>query len=267
MDFGIKGKVALITGGDSGMGKATAKLLAAEGVKIALLDKTSDPLKSTVEEINEIGEVIGVQADLTNLEEVEAAKKQVLAEFGTVDILVNCAGITGAQKEFLKLTDEDWLETIEVDFMAAVRVCRAFIPEMQKSGWGRIVLVASEDAVQPYTDEMPYCAAKAAVLNLTKNLSKAYAKDGILINSVSPAFVASPMTDKMMENRSEELGVSFEEAIDSFLKEERPHLVLNRRGKAEEVAAVIAFLCSQQSSFVVGSNYRVDGGSVATVHH
>ncbi|MGB3532451.1 MAG: SDR family oxidoreductase [Microcoleaceae cyanobacterium] len=267
MDFGIKGKVALITGGDSGIGQATAKLLATEGVKIALLDKTSEKLKSAVEEVSKIGEVIAVQADLTDLEAVEAAKQEIINQFGSVDILVNCAGITGAQKDFLKLTDEDWLETIEVDFMAAVRVCRAFIPLMQKAGWGRVVLVGSEDAVQPYTDEMPYCAAKAAVLNLTKNLSKVYAKDGILINSVSPAFIATPMTDAMMQERSEKLGVEFDQAIDSFLKEERPHLVLQRRGKAQEVAAVIAFLCSQQSSFVVGSNYRVDGGSVATVHH
>ncbi|ERT06704.1 short chain dehydrogenase family protein [Lyngbya aestuarii BL J] len=267
MDFGIKGKVALITGGDSGIGQATAKLLAAEGVKIVLLDKTSQKLESAAEEIQKIGEVIAVQADLTNLEEVEVTKQKIINQFGALHILVNAAGITGAQKEFLELTDQDWYETIEVDFMAAVRVCRAFIPLMQQAGWGRIVLVGSEDAVQPYTDEMPYCAAKAAILNLTKNLSSAYAQDGILVNSVSPAFIATPMTDKMMEQRSQKLNVSFEQAIDSFLKEDRPHLVLQRRGKAQEVAAVIAFLCSEQSSFVVGSNYRVDGGSVASVHH
>ena len=265
MDFGIKGKVAVITGGDSGMGKATAKLLANEGVKIALLDKTTDKLEATVEEIGKIGEVIPVTADLTDLKQVEAAKQKVLDRFGTVHILVNCAGITGATKEFLKLTDEDWLETIDVDFMGAVRVCRAFIPVMQQEGWGRIVLIGSEDAVQPYTDEMPYCAAKAGVLNLTKNLSKAYAKDGILVNSVSPAYIATPMTDAMMEKRAKEKNMSFEEAIDTFLDEKRPHLELHRRGKAQEVAAVIAFLCSQHSSFVVGANYRVDGGSVATV--
>jgi NAD(P)-dependent dehydrogenase (short-subunit alcohol dehydrogenase family) len=265
MDFGIKDKVAVITGGDSGMGKATAKLLAAEGVKIALLDKTTEPLKETVEEINKIGEALPVSADLRNLEEVEAAKQQILDRFGTVHILVNCAGITGATKEFLELTDKDWYETIDVDFMAAVRVCRAFVPVMQKEGWGRIVLIGSEDAIQPYTDEMPYCAAKAAILNFAKNLSKVYAKDGILVNSVSPAFIATPMTDAMMEKRAKKLGVSFEEAIDSFLEEKRPHLELKRRGKAQEVAAVIAFLCSQHSSFVVGANYRVDGGSVASV--
>ena len=265
MDFGIKGKVAVITGGDSGMGKATAKLLANEGVKIALSDKTSDELQATAEEISKIGEVFPVTADLTDVEQVEAAKQQILDRFGTVNILVNCAGITGATKEFLKLTDEDWLETINVDFMSAVRVCRAFIPVMQKEGWGRIVLIGSEDAIQPYTDEMPYCAAKAGILNLTKNLSKAYAKDGILINSVSPAYIATPMTDAMMEKRAKENNMSFEQAIETFLDEKRPHLELHRRGKAQEVAAVIAFLCSQHSSFVVGANYRVDGGSVATV--
>ena len=265
MDFGIKDKVAVITGGDSGMGKATAKLLAAEGVKIALSDKTTDELKATAAEINKIGEAIPVTADLRKLKDVEAAKKQILDHFGKVDILVNCAGITGATKDFLKLTDEDWYETIDVDFMSAVRVCRAFIPSMQQSGWGRIVLIGSEDAVQPYTDEMPYCAAKAGILNLTKNLSKAYAKDGILVNSVSPAYIATPMTDAMMEKRAQEKGISFDQAIETFLDEKRPHLELHRRGKAQEVAAVIAFLCSQHSSFVVGANYRVDGGSVATV--
>lgn len=267
MDFGIKGKVAVITGGDSGIGQATAKLLAAEGVKIALLDKTSDQLKHSVAEIQKIGEAIGVKADLTNLEEIEAAKQQVLEQFGNVHILLNAAGITGAQKDFLDLTDQDWYDALEVDFMAAVRICRAFIPSMRQAGWGRIVLVSSEDAIQPYVEEMPYCAAKAALLNFTKNLSQAYAQDGILVNSVSPAFIATPMTDKMMEQRSQKLGVDFDQAISSFLAEKRPHLVLKRRGKAQEVAAVIAFLCSEQASFVVGSNYRVDGGSVATMQN
>lgn len=265
MDFGIKDKVAVITGGDSGIGRATAKLLAAEGVKIALMDKSTDELKNAVEEIGKISEVIPVTADLTNLEEIENAKQNIISHFGTVHILVNCAGITGSTKEFLELTDKDWYQTIDIDFMAAVRICRAFIPAMQKEGWGRIVLIGSEDAVQPYIEEMPYCAAKAGLLNLTKNLSKAFAKNGILVNSVSPAYIATPMTDAMMEKRAQEKGMDFNEAVQTFLKEKRPHLELHRRGEAEEVAAVIAFLCSQHSSFVVGANYRVDGGSVATV--
>ncbi len=265
MDFGIKDKIAVITGGDSGIGIATAKLLTSEGVKVALIDKTDEKLKQAAQEVGKIGEVIYVKADLRELTQVENAKKQILEHFGKVDILVNAAGITGATGDFLEITDEEWHNTIEVDLMSAVRVCRAFIPSMRESGWGRVVLISSEDALQPYADELPYCAAKAGVLNLAKGLSKAYGKDGVLINSVSPAFIATPMTDAMMKKQAEEKGISFEEAISQFLKKERPNLELNRRGKAQEVAAVIAFLCSQQASFVLGANYRVDGGSVASI--
>lgn len=266
MDLGIKGKVAVITGGDmGGMGHATAKILAAEGVKITIIDKTQEPLDKAVKEVCKIGEAIGVTADLTKLDQVETAKQKILDHYGEVHMLVNAAGITGATKPFLQLSDDDWWETIDVDLMIAVRVCRAFIPAMQQAGWGRIVLFTSEDALQPYTDEMPYCAAKAGVLNLTKNLSKEFAKDNILVNSVSPAYIATPMTDAMMEKRAKEKNMSFDQAIETFLDKKRPHLELQRRGKAQEVAAVVAFLCSELSSFVVGANYRVDGGSVATI--
>jgi len=265
MDFGIKDKVAVITGGGSGIGKATADLLAAEGVKLALLGRTEAKLQKAAEELSKQTEAIAVVADMTKVEEVEAAKQKILDHYGTVDILVNSAGITGATGDFLGLTEEDWYDTLEINFFGVVRVCKAFIPSMRKTGWGRVILLGSEDAVNPYIDDMPYCAAKAGVLNLAKNLSKAYSKDGVLVNTVSPAYVESPMTNAMMEIRSEERGISFEKAVETFLEEERPHIELGRRGKVEEVAAVIAFLCSQQSSYVVGSNYRVDGGSVATV--
>ncbi|PSN05804.1 ketoacyl reductase [filamentous cyanobacterium CCP5] len=265
MDFGIRDKVAVITGGDSGMGLATAKLLTSEGAKVALIDLTQAELEAAAKEVQKIGEALPVHADLRDWEQVEAARKKILDHYGRVDILVNAAGITGPTKPFLELSDEDWWGTLDTDFMAAVRVCRAFIPSMQQSGWGRVVLFTSEDAVQPYTDEMPYCSAKAAVLTLAKNLSKEFAQDGVLVNSVSPAYIASPMTDAMMEQRAKEKGMGFDEAIATFLEEKRPHLVLNRRGKVQEVAAVVAFLCSELSSFVVGANYRVDGGSVATI--
>ncbi len=265
LDLGIGGKVALVAGGNSGIGKATAKLLASEGANVAIVGKTQSKLDNAAAELDKMGEVVPIQADLTRLDAVDMVKRAVLDRFGGVDILVNTVGITGPTKDFLDLTDKDWYDTLEVDFMAAVRLCRAFLPLMQDSGWGRVVLVASEDALQPYTDEIPYCAAKAAVLNLAKNLSKAYAKDSVLVNSVSPAFIASPMTDAMMSKRAEKLEVKFDQAVESFLDEERPHLELHRRGKVQEVAAVITFLCSQQSSFVVGANYRVDGGSVASM--
>jgi 3-oxoacyl-[acyl-carrier protein] reductase len=113
MELGIKGKVALITGGDSGIGRATAKLLADEGVKIALLDKTSEQLKATVEEVQTVGQALAVQADLRNLPEVESARDQIVRHYGAVDILVNCAGITGATGDFMDISDDDWHEAIE----------------------------------------------------------------------------------------------------------------------------------------------------------
>ena len=247
------------------MGLATAKILAAEGAKIALIDKTQEELNQAVEEVRKIGEAMGASADLTQLDQVEAAQKKILEHYGQVDILVNAAGITGPTKPFLELSDEDWWKTLDVDFMIAVRVCRAFIPSMQKSQWGRVVLFASEDALQPYIDEMPYCSAKAGVLNLMKNLSRAFAKDKILVNAVSPAFIATPMTDAIMKKRAEEKGMDFDEAIATFLEEKRPYLELDRRGKPAEVAATVAFLCSELSSFITGANYRVDGGAVATI--
>ena len=149
--------------------------------------------------------------------------------------------------------------------MGTVRVVRAFVPAMAERGSGRIVLFASEDSEQPYADELPYCAAKAGIRNLAKGLSKTYSKHGVLVNSVGPAYIATPMTDAMMTKRAKENGTGFDEAIQSFLKEERPTLELQRRGRPEEVAAVVVFLCSAQASFCNGANYRVDGGSVATI--
>lgn len=161
--------------------------------------------------------------------------------------------------------DGPWNEAWNIDFMSVVRTLRCFVPPMEKKGWGRVVIVSSENAVQPYEDEAVYNVAKAGLLNFAKALSRATAKNGVLVNTVSPAFIETPMTDGMMDKRADALGVSRDEAVKGFLDEERPYLELKRRGKPEEVAATIAFLCSDQASFVVGANFRVDGGSVATM--
>ena len=173
--------------------------------------------------------------------------------------------MTGAQGMFHEIDEEGWRSTLDIDLMGPVRLLRAFLPALRRGGWGRVVLVASEDAVQPYDDELPYCAAKAGVLALAKGLSRSYASEGLLVNAVSPAFIHTPMTDAMMDKRAEEKDTDRDGAIETFLDEERPFMELGRRGEPEEVAAVIAFLCSDRASFVNGSNYRVDAGSVATI--
>lgn len=265
MDLGIKGKIALITGPASGIGKATAEQLLAEGVTIVLTDKKAEKLAETAEQLKEHGKVYAYPADITDLESLKQLHEQVKDNVGEIDILVQDAGTSGAQGLFHEIEDEGWVETLEVDLLGPVRVTREFLPDLRNGGWGRIVYLSSENAVQPYADELPYDAAKAGVLAFSKGLSRQYAKEGLLVNTVSPAFIATPMTDEMMEKRSKEMDVSFDEAIQSFLDEKRPYIELKRRGKAEEVAAVVTFLCSDKASFVNGANYRVDAGSVATI--
>lgn len=273
MDLGITGKLALVTGAAGEIGRTSALALALDGARLLLTDTDADDLESAAQRLRDDvdgrieGEVdiITSTADLTTQADADSLA-ELGAKHGGVDICVHAAGITGAKGDPLELTDDDYEAAWAIDFMSAVRIARSVVPAMADKGWGRIVYVASENAVQSYADEMPYNVAKAALLNFTKGTAQIYAPKGVLINVVSPAFIETDMTDGMMEQRAEELGVSVEEAIESFLAEERPHLVLERRGQPPEVAAVIAFLCSDLASFVVGSNYRVDGGAVLAMN-
>ncbi len=265
MDLQIKSKLAVITGGDSGIGMATAALLAAEGVRIVLSDLEQQKVEQAADVLRKKiagAEIHALACDINNNERVVKMAATVQEQFGGADIVINCAGARGAAGDFLTLTDEDWMKTIDTDLMGAVRICRAFIPQLQRKGWGRLILIASENAYQPYEEESPYNACKAGIINLSKCLSRAYSKEGLLFNCVSPAYIETPMTDAMMEELGKQKGITKEQAVQWFLKNERPHIAVGRRGKPQEVAAVIAFLVSEQASYVNGSNYRVDGGAV-----
>lgn len=266
MDLGLKGKKALVTGADSGIGWHTVQQLVNEGVDVMMTDLDEAQLKVSAEKIyTSHGKIFTYPADITQQEDIRKLHQATKEQLGTIDILIQSAGITGAQGLFHEIDDQGWRNTLEVDLLGPVNLVREFISDLREGGWGRLIFLASEDGVQPYDDELPYCSAKAGILALAKGLSRSYAKEGLLVNAVSPAFIHTPMTDAMMEKRSKALGVSFDEAIQSFLKEQRPYMELGRRGEPEEVAAVILFLCSQQASFVNGANFRVDSGSVATI--
>jgi NAD(P)-dependent dehydrogenase (short-subunit alcohol dehydrogenase family) len=266
MDLGISGKKALISGADSGIGWHVAKLLLAEGVTVVITDQDQKELDAAAKRLDaKSGTLHAFAADITSVDSIAALGESVRDAVGDIDILVQSAGITGAQGLFHEVTDEGWTNTILVDLIGPTRLVREFLPSLRKGGWGRLVFLGSEDAVQPYDDELPYCSAKAGILALAKGLSRTYASEGLLVNAVSPAFIHTPMTDAMMSKRADQLGTSVPKAIQSFLEEERPYMELGRRGEPEEVANVIAFLCSERASFVNGSNYRVDAGSVATV--
>lgn len=253
----IEGKSALISGASGGIGSETAKLLAEEGVKLFLTDLDEDD----VEKVASAHGATGIAADLSATKGADA----LFEATGPVDILVHGAGVTGAKGDPLKMTDEDWDHAFQTDFMSAVRLARLYGPPMVSAGWGRMVFVTSENAAQPYPDETVYNVAKVGIASFAKSIAMQHAGSGLLANCVAPAFIETPMTDGMMDKLAKEKGISRDEAIDQFLESERPYLALKRRGKPEEVAPAIALLCSDRASFVSGANWRIDGGSVATI--
>ncbi len=263
MDLKINGKRALVTGGIGGLALATARDLHAEGVEVTLTDIDAEAVAKCAEELGDDVDSLG--ADLTDTGDIDRLG-QVMKDKGGIDILVHAAGVTGAKGDPLEMEDAEYHRVWETNFMSAVRMGKVMIPQMVEKGWGRMVCVTSENAVQPYPDEAVYNTAKAALLNWVKGASFVYGPKGVLMNSVSPAFIETPMTDGMMEKRADSMDVSKREAIDTFLEEDRPYLTLKRRGKAHEVAAVIALLCSDRATFTNGSAYRVDGGSVAAMN-
>ena len=259
MDLGIKGRRALITGANGGMGLATAKLLQDAGVELFITDVSEDKVEETTKKLGCDGAV----GDLASVKGVDAFIKESGTEF---DILVHTAGITGEKGDPLKMSEEGWADAWNIDFMSAVRLGRHLGHPMIDRGWGRMVFITSENVAQPYPEETVYNSAKSALLSWSKSVAMAHSGKGLLVNCVSPAFIETDMTDGMMEKRAEKKGISFDKAVETFLEEKRPYLVLGRRGQIDEVAPVIAFLCSELCSFVTGSNYRVDGGAVGSLN-
>jgi NAD(P)-dependent dehydrogenase (short-subunit alcohol dehydrogenase family) len=265
MDLKISGRTAVLTGAAGDMALETAKILQGEGCNIVLTDIDADELRESADKLGD--GVVTVVADLTSQEGADEVAKAVEDAGWQADILVHAAGVTGAKGDPLDdIAEEDWHHAWNTDFMTAVRMSKALIPGMNARGWGRVVFVTSENVAQPYPDEVVYNASKAAVLSFAKGMSQVYAQKGTLINCVAPAFIETDMTDGMMEKRAEQRGTDFDEAVASFLEEERPHLALKRRGKPEETAFVIACLCSERASFVNGANWRVDGGAVQAIN-
>ena len=263
MDLDIKGKRALITGGSGGIALAVAKILHEEGVKLTLTDLEEDGVKEAAAQIGD--DVDAIVADVTDLGDLDRLAEH-MKQVGGADMVFHSAGVTGEKGDPLEMTDEEYHRVWETNFMSAVRVAKRMIPQMVEKGWGRFVCVTSENAVQPYWDEAVYNTSKAAILNWIKGASQVYGPKGVLMNTVAPAFIESPMTDMMMDMRAESMGVSKDEAIETFLEEERPYLKLKRRGQPEEVAAVAALLLSNRATFTNGSAYRVDGGAVEAIN-
>src|SRR5215213_8593690 len=244
MDLGLKGKVAVVTGGTQGIGRATALRLAQEGASVAICSRTKAAVDETAAQIGKLGvQALGVQADMSKTADVERFMKAVIERFGRIDILVNNAG-TSKRGAFLELTDEEWSADIELKVFGAIRCTRLAVPHMKKQGGGRIINITISSAKQPGAQSYPTSVSRAAGLAITKALSKEFAADNILVNTVCIGKIKSGQH----ERRYKKEGVSAEEYYAKAAKE----IPMRRVGEAEEVANVIAFLGSDAASYVTG---------------
>lgn len=266
MDMGLKGKTAIVTGGSKGIGRAASLMLAREGAQVVVSARGEAAITETIAQIHaEGGTAIGLPADMA---EPGAAQKLVgdaIAHFGQVDILVNNSGGQRNRAGFDDLTDQDFLDAYTDNVLSVVRMVRAALPSMRARRWGRIINIVSEASTQPERVFQHYNAAKAAELNLTKSLSKALARDGILVNAVAPGLISTHAVEESFTRGAQEQNRPIEEVKADFFKKFKAGLVLARAGEPEEVAAVIVFLASERAAYVTGSNYRVDGGSVVGI--
>lgn len=252
MQLSLKGKVAAITGGSEGIGRATALRLAELGAKIAICARRADVLEKTAAEVRKVGaDVLAVVADASKAEDMPRFIEETVKRFGRIDIVVNNAGGTG-QSPFAKVEDPEWRNDIEIKVMAQVRTARAAVPHMQKQGGGRIINLNMVGAKQPGAAMVPTTVSRAAGLALTKALSKEYAASNILVNAVAVGKIKS----MQQERRAKRSGLTVEEHYAQTGKT----VPLGRMGEAEEVADVIAFLASDAASYVTGTCINVDGG-------
>jgi len=261
MHTGLRHKTVLITGAATGIGRATALAFAREGARLALLDIDHDGLQTLEREAAALGsEAAGFAADLSSADGINAAIQQALARFSGVDVLVNNVG-TGSIRTFDQLGDDEWLATLNLNFMSCVRATRALLPVLRERK-GVIVNNASDLARQPEAVPIDYSASKAAILALTKGLARAEGPD-VRINAVTPGPIWTPFWTKpggFAETFGKHYGMEPQAAVEHEMKQRQ--LPMARLGKPEEVANVIVFLASDLASFVTSSVWGVDGGSL-----
>ncbi|MBI4310778.1 MAG: SDR family oxidoreductase [Chloroflexi bacterium] len=259
MDLGLRGKVAIITGGSEGIGKAAATSLAQEGASVVICARRKDVLDAAAQEIRgKTGsKILGVPADVSNAEQVQIVVAKAVEAFGRLDIVVNNAG-TSAAGNFETVDDEAWKRDMELKFYAAVRFARAAIPHMQKQGGGRIINITNLGGKQPGANSMPTSVTRAAGLALTKALSKDLAKYNILVNTVCIGVIKSGQHEHRVQAAQRQNPSA---TMDAFYSERARGVPLGRVGEAREAGDVICFLASERASYLTGTSINIDGGT------
>ena len=239
-------KCALITGATRGIGKQIAITLAKQGYNIALnYRKENEELENTKKEIEEIGvQVLAVKGDVSNFEDCENFVKQVIERFGQIDVLVNNAGIT-KDMLLMRMKKEDFEQVIDTNLVGTFNVTKNVVPYMMKARSGRIINISSVVGISGNAGQTNYSASKAGIIGFTKSLAKEIASRNILVNAVAPGFIETNMTDVLKDDVKQEIV---------------KNIPLKRMGTAQDVANVVKFLASDDSSYITGQVINVDGG-------
>ncbi len=247
--YDLQGRVAIVTGGASGIGLATAKLLLESGATVMLWDLDAGQLQQAAQQLASCGHVAADRVDVSRVAEVEAAAKRAEEKFGPIHILVNSAGVSGAIAPCDEYPLDDWDRQLAINLSGVFYCCRSVIPAMRRAGYGRIVNVASIAGMEGNPFKAGYVAAKAGVIGLSKSLGKELAGQGIIVNCVTPTVVNTPMHQRTIASMPPEM-----------LKQRRASIPIGRVGEPEEAAAMIAWLCSADCSYTTGTVFDLSGG-------
>ncbi len=257
MDLGLKGKVALVGGASRGLGYATAKALLQEGCQVAMVSRLKEPIEDAAEHLSKEtgGTADGFAADLSEPRSVEILIREVLRSFDRIDILVhNTGGPPVGRIESLKV--EDYEAALRNNFLSAVRLASLVLPGMRERKWGRIVTITSFTVKQPAPAFVLSNAPRAAVTSWVKTLSAEVAADGVLVNNVSPGSIHTERIEELAKTRAKMNGTTPEKEMEKM----RGEIPVGRLGKPEELAALVAFLCSERASYLTGNTILCDGG-------
>jgi NAD(P)-dependent dehydrogenase (short-subunit alcohol dehydrogenase family) len=239
----IEGQTAIVTGAARGIGEAIARRLASEGAMVLLADVDAPAAAETARSIGE--RAIAQTLDVTEADSWAAAVDVARQRWGRLDILVNNAGIAGRSAPIWELELAEWQQVLAIDLTGVFLGCRAVLPSMVEAGYGRIVNIASIAGKEGNPNAVPYSAAKAGVIGLTKAVAKEVATRGVLVNAVAPAVIETPILAQVSEEH---------------IRYMTSRIPMGRVGKPEEVAALVAFLCSRELSFSTGAVYDISGG-------
>lgn len=242
----LSNRVAIITGAAQGIGEATALRMAGAGADIAVVDLNLPGAEKVAERIRAQGRrSLAIRCDVTCASDIAQTAERVLRELGQIDILVNNAGIAGRAAPIGEVTLEEWNHVLTLDLTSIFLWCKAVLPHMLQRGYGRIVNIASMAGKEGNPNMIPYSAAKAGVIALTKALAKEVVSKGVYVNCVAPAVIATPILEQLSPEQIQ------------YLISKIP---MGRLGRPEEVAAVVHFLASDDASFVTGQCYDASGG-------